>query len=83
MIRVELALDTAADAADIVDALLAAADRSERRDPEKAARLREVADGIGDGLDRLARPKQPAPRWMTAEDLLEACGFNLPDTQAA
>ncbi|WP_262702006.1 MULTISPECIES: hypothetical protein [Streptomyces] len=44
------------DAAEIVDALLAAADRCETSAPELAARRRTLAEHIGDGLDALPRP---------------------------
>lgn len=74
MICLAIELDTAADAADLVDALLAAADRAERRAPERAARLRQLADGIGDGLDSLGRPAGLSDDEV--DDLLAACGLH-------
>lgn len=74
MLRIELHLDTTADAADLVDILLAAADRCERRDPDKAARRRQLANGIGDGLDNIARPDLTDDE---VDELLTACGLDV------
>lgn len=46
-----------ADAVDLVDALLAAADARGRRCPRQAARWRELAHEIGDALDTLPTPR--------------------------
>jgi hypothetical protein len=57
-----LQLPTAADAADLVDALLLSATVHDPDDPTRATRHRALADAIGDGLDRLPQPrKDPAP----------------------
>ncbi|GAA0704782.1 hypothetical protein GCM10010193_69730 [Kitasatospora atroaurantiaca] len=74
MICLAIELDTAAEAADLVEALLAAADRAERRSPERAARLRGLADGIGDGLDALPRPARLSDDEV--DELLAACGLH-------
>jgi hypothetical protein len=73
MLRLELHLDTTADAADLVDILLTAADRCERRDPDKADRWRQIANGIGDGLDDITRPDLSDDE---VDELLAACGLN-------
>lgn len=51
MIRLAIDLDSVADAAALVEVLLAAATRAERSRPALSALWRELADGIGDGLD--------------------------------
>lgn len=53
MIRVDLDLPDLDTAAALVDVLLTAADRAERRQPSRAALWRRLADGLGDGLDVL------------------------------
>ncbi|WP_433893062.1 hypothetical protein [Streptomyces sp. CA-111067] len=53
---ISLRLPAAADLAELVDALLAAADVCEDRAPELAARRRALADDLGDGLDALPQP---------------------------
>lgn len=52
----------AADAVDLVDALLAAADARDRHAPRQAARWRELAHDIGDALDTLPAPSTPEGR---------------------
>lgn len=44
------------DLAEIVDALLTAADHAETHAPDLAARRRQLADSIGDALDQLPTP---------------------------
>ena len=44
------------DAAEIVEALLAAADTRDAHAPAQAARWRDLAHDIGDSLDLLPRP---------------------------
>jgi hypothetical protein len=51
-----LQLPTAADAADLVDALLLSDPVHHDDDPQRATRHRALAHTIGDGLDRLPRP---------------------------
>ncbi|MER8030662.1 DUF6248 family natural product biosynthesis protein [Streptomyces bauhiniae] len=49
------------DLAEVVDALLAAADGQEATSPGRAARWRQLAHGLGDALDRLPTPKEENP----------------------
>jgi hypothetical protein len=51
-----LVLPTTDDAAEIVEALLAAADGREQSAPAQAARWRGLACDIGDALDTLPQP---------------------------
>lgn len=53
---ISLRLPAADDLAEIVDALLTAADECEHRAPELAARRRALAHQIGDALDDLPKP---------------------------
>ncbi|MEV5606985.1 hypothetical protein [Streptomyces sp. NPDC052225] len=46
------------DLAEIVEALVAAADSREKNAPEQALRWRWLADDIGDALDQLPTPQQ-------------------------
>ncbi|AEW94633.1 MULTISPECIES: hypothetical protein [Streptomycetaceae] len=46
-------------AAEVVDALLTAADAVQSGAPDLAARRRGLADAIGDALDALPQPRQP------------------------
>ncbi|MBK3631599.1 hypothetical protein ACGFNQ_02555 [Streptomyces asoensis] len=46
------------DASELVEALLVAAQAREATAPELAARWRDLADSIGDGLDALPPPRQ-------------------------
>ncbi len=46
------------DASELVEALLVAAQAREATAPGLAARWRQLADNIGDGLDALPTPKQ-------------------------
>lgn len=55
---ISLRLPAADDLAEIVDALLAAADAVEHRAPELAARRRHLANDLGDALDNLPQPPQ-------------------------
>ncbi|MEW2635968.1 hypothetical protein AB0903_31100 [Streptomyces sp. NPDC048389] len=47
------------DAAELVEALLAAADTRDRHAPAQAARWRELAHQLGDALDNLPTPRTP------------------------
>lgn len=53
---IAIRLPSADDVAELVDALLAAADVCEHRAPDLAARRRALAEDIGDALDRLPQP---------------------------
>lgn len=53
---IALRLPAADDLAELVDALLTAADAVEHRAPELAARRRLLADDLGDALDQLPQP---------------------------
>lgn len=53
---IHLMMPTADDVAEIVDALLDAADACQTRAPDLAARRRTLADQLGDALDHLPRP---------------------------
>jgi hypothetical protein len=53
---ISLLLPAADDAAELVDALLTAADACEHRAPDLAARRRALAEDIGDALDNLPQP---------------------------
>lgn len=53
---ISLRLPAADDLAELVDALLTAADACEGHAPELAARRRELADELGDALDALPHP---------------------------
>ncbi|MFC7909027.1 hypothetical protein [Streptomyces nigra] len=46
------------DAAEIVEALLTAADTRDAHAPAQATRWRALAEAIGDGLDALPPPRQ-------------------------
>lgn len=54
---ISLRLPAADDLAELVDALLTAADADEHRAPELAARRRRLADDLGDALDQLPQPQ--------------------------
>lgn len=53
---ISLRLPSADDAAELVDALLTAADTCEHRAPDLAVRRRVLAHEIGDALDALPTP---------------------------
>ncbi|MEE4540959.1 hypothetical protein V2S66_03125 [Streptomyces sp. V4-01] len=53
---IRLLLPAANDIAELVDALLDAADTCQTRAPDLAARRRALADQIGDALDQLPTP---------------------------
>ncbi|MCX5601576.1 hypothetical protein OOK29_25840 [Streptomyces phaeochromogenes] len=58
-----LRVSSVGDLTEIVDGLLAAADSHKAKAPGQAARWRELADSLGDALDRL-----PAPRHLKGTD---------------
>jgi hypothetical protein len=53
---IRLALPAADDLAEMVEALLAAADTRDTTAPTQAARWRDLADAVGDALDHLPQP---------------------------
>ncbi|MEC3993975.1 hypothetical protein VSR01_10640 [Actinacidiphila sp. DG2A-62] len=53
---IRLLLPAADDVAELVDALLTAAEACEHHAPDLAARRRALADQLGDALDHLPRP---------------------------
>lgn len=66
---ISLRLPTPDDLAEIVDALLMAADACEHRAPVLAARRRALADQLGDALDHLPRTTpMPEPESEPRED---------------
>lgn len=53
---IRLQLPAADDVAELVEALLAAADTRDDHAPAQAARWRDLANDLGDALDALPRP---------------------------
>ena len=53
---IAIRLPSADDAAEVIEALLTAADACEHRAPDLAARRRALACDIGDALDQLPQP---------------------------
>jgi len=58
---IRLILPAADDAAEIIEALVAAAETRDGRAPAQAARWRQLADDLGDALDTLPCPTGTAP----------------------
>jgi len=80
MIRLRLDLTGPDTTAALINLLLTAADRTERRNPELADEWRTLANGIGDGLDALdpdtpehpdPAPRKPYPHWINDPEIDE------------